>query len=120
MTAPPPRELTTHPPSTHLDVRVLAGHHCDHLVDLIDGVVRIRIVAVDDREINHAVLDCLADALDTDPDAITIIAGRHSTAKRLQIDGIAERDLDAMLSRLVPAAEVPHPDDLPLDCHETK
>lgn len=105
---------------SRLDIRVLSGRRHDRLVDVIDGVVRIRIVGVDDRQNNRAVIDCLADALGIDPATVSIVGGRHSTAKRVEIDGLDQRDLDAMLSVLLPGAQVPHPDELPIDYHDAK
>jgi uncharacterized protein YggU (UPF0235/DUF167 family) len=112
-------------PSTQLEVRVLADRHRSHLigatiVDVVDDVLRIRVVDVDHRGVNDQLIDSLADALAVDPGAISIIRGRHSAAKLLAIDGLSDRDLDAMLAVLVPVAEVPQPDELPVDYHDNK
>lgn len=120
MTASRSHDATAGTLRSRIDVRVLSGHRHDRLVDAIDGVVRIRIVGVGDRAINRAVIDCLADALDIDPGEITIAGGRHSTAKRIEIDDLDQRDLDALMSALVPTAQVPHPDELPLEYHDAK
>jgi len=112
-------------PSTQLEVRVLADHHRSHLIgatliDMVNDVLRIRVVADDHHAINDELVDSLADALEVDPQAISIIRGRYSPAKLLAIDGLSDRDLDAMLAMLAPICEVPQPDQLPVDYHDNK
>lgn len=82
--------------------------------------MRIRIVDVGDRAINDAVIECLATELGIDPATMSISAGRHSTAKRIEIDDLDQRDLDALISVLAPTAQVPRPDELPLEYHDAK
>jgi uncharacterized protein YggU (UPF0235/DUF167 family) len=120
MTAAAPREMATEQPSSPPHVRVVPGRRRHRLVDVVDGVLRIGIVGTDDRQINRAVIDCLAEAMDVGPDALTIVSGRHSATKTISIEGIAPDDLAALLCELAPTPAAPHPDELPVDYHDAK
>src|SRR5579863_7035524 len=81
-------------------VRVQPRASKDELAGLRDGVlkVRLRAPALEDRA-NEGLCEYLAELLKTPKAAVRILSGHHSRSKRVEVQGITEQQVLALLTQ---------------------
>jgi hypothetical protein len=81
-----------------LKVKVVPGSSRDVIVGWLGGALKLKVAAPPEKgRANEAVIALLADKLGIGPDQITILSGQTSAAKVLEIDGLDEARLRAMV-----------------------
>ena len=81
-------------------VRVQPRASKDEIAGVMDGAlkVRLRAPALEDRA-NEALCEYLAEVLKTPKAAVRILSGHHSRSKRVEVRGVTEQQVLALLSR---------------------
>jgi len=90
----------TSPDTVLVSVRVQPRASKDDIAGLHDGAlkVRLRAPAVEDRA-NEALCEFLAQVLKTPKSAVRILSGHRSRNKRVEIRGVTEQQIHALLSQ---------------------
>src|ERR1700682_987042 len=93
-------ELKSQEGSVILPVRVQPRASKDEIAGVMDGAlkVRLRAPAMEDRA-NEALCEYLAEVLKTPKAAVRILSGHHSRSKRVEVRGVTEQQVLALLSR---------------------
>ncbi|MCU1242441.1 MAG: protein yggU [Candidatus Acidoferrum typicum] len=81
-------------------VRVQPRASKDEITGVMDGAlkVRLRAPALEDRA-NEALCEHLADVLKTPKAAVRILSGHHSRSKRVEVRGVTEQQVLALVTR---------------------
>jgi hypothetical protein len=81
-------------------VRVQPRASKDEVAGVIDGKlkVRLRAPALEDRA-NEALCEYLAELLKTPKAAVRILSGHHSRSKRVEVRGVTEQQVLALVTR---------------------
>jgi uncharacterized protein len=81
-------------------VRVQPRASKDEIAGAMDGAlkVRLRAPALEDRA-NEALCEYLAELLKTPKAAVRILSGHHSRSKRVEVRGVAEQQVLALVTR---------------------
>jgi len=92
-------ELQTREGAVILAVRVQPRASKDEIFGVMNGAlkVRLRAPALEDRA-NEALCELLAELLKTPKAAVRILSGHHSRSKRLEVRGVTEQQILALLS----------------------
>ena len=90
--------LQTNPDGIIVSIRVQPRGSKDEIAGVHDGAlkVRLRSPALEDRA-NEALCDFLAQLLKTPKSAVRILSGHRSRNKRVEIRGITEQQVHALL-----------------------
>ncbi len=81
-----------------MNVKVVPGSSRDVIVGWLGDALKLKVAAPPEKgRANEAVIALLADKLGIGPDQITILSGQTSAAKVLEIDGLDEARLRAMV-----------------------
>lgn len=90
----------TTPDTVVVSVRVQPRASNDGIAGLQDGAlkVRLRAPALEDRA-NEALCEFLADILKTPKSAVRILSGHRGRNKRVEIRGVTEQQIHALLSQ---------------------
>ena len=90
--------LQTNPDGIIVSIRVQPRASKDEIAGVHDGAlkVRLRSPALEDRA-NEALCDFLAQLLKTPKSAVRILSGHRSRNKRVEIRGITEQQVHALL-----------------------
>ena len=93
-------ELKSQEVSIIFPVRVQPRASKDEIAGVMDGAlkVRLRAPALEDRA-NEALCEYLAEVLKTPKAAVRILSGHHSRSKRVEVRGVTEQQVLALLSR---------------------
>lgn len=93
-------ELQTREGAVILSVRVQPRASKDAVVGVMEGAlkVRLRAPALEDRA-NEALCEYLAELLKTPKSAVRILSGHHSRSKRLEVRGVTEQQVLALVIR---------------------
>ena len=93
-------ELKSQEGSIIFPVRVQPRASKDEIAGVMDGAlkVRLRAPALEDRA-NEALCEYLAEVLKTPKAAVRILSGHHSRSKRVEVRGVTEQQVLALLSR---------------------
>jgi uncharacterized protein (TIGR00251 family) len=85
-----------------LAVRVQPRASKDEIAGVTDGAlkVRLRAPALEDRA-NEALCEYLAELLKTPKAAVRILSGHHSRSKRVEIRGVTQLQILALVTREV-------------------
>jgi uncharacterized protein (TIGR00251 family) len=85
-----------------LTVRVQPRASKDEIAGVTDGAlkVRLRAPALEDRA-NEALCEYLAELLKTPKAAVRILSGHHSRSKRVEIRGVTQLQILALVTREV-------------------
>ncbi len=83
-----------------LTVRVQPRASKDEIAGVMEGAlkVRLRAPALEDRA-NEALCEYLADLLKTPKAAVRILSGHHSRSKRVEVRGVTEQQVLALVTR---------------------
>ena len=83
-----------------LTVRVQPRASKDEIAGVMEGAlkVRLRAPALEDRA-NEALCEYLADLLKTPKAAVRILSGHHSRSKRVEVRGVTQQQVLALLTR---------------------
>lgn len=89
-------DLATHSVIFNVRVQPRASH--DEVSGVMEGALKIRLraPAVENRA-NEALCEFLAALLKRPKSAVRILAGEHSRAKRIAIDGVTRQQVEALL-----------------------
>lgn len=81
-------------------VRVQPRASKDEIAGVMDGAlkVRLRAPALEDRA-NEALCEYLAELLKTPKAAVRILSGHHSRTKRVEVRGVTQQQVLALLTR---------------------
>src|SRR5258706_15425131 len=81
-------------------VRVRPRASKDEIAGVMDGAlkVRLRAPALEDRA-NEALCEYLAELLKTPKAAVRILSGHHSRSKRVEVRGVTEQQVLALVTR---------------------
>jgi uncharacterized protein (TIGR00251 family) len=93
-------ELQTQQGAVIFSVRVQPRASKDEVAGVMDGAlkVRLRAPALEDRA-NEALCEYLAELLKTPKAAVRILSGHHSRSKRVEVRGVTERQVLALVTR---------------------
>jgi uncharacterized protein (TIGR00251 family) len=93
-------ELLTREGAVILTVRVQPRASRDEIAGAMGGVlkVRLRAPALEDRA-NEALCEYLAELLKTPKAAVRILSGHHSRSKRVEVRGVTEQQVLALVTR---------------------
>src|SRR5438445_3471518 len=93
-------ELQAHEGSVIFQVRVQPRASKDEIAGVMDGAlkVRLRAPALEDRA-NESLCEYLAELLKTPKAAVRILSGHHSRSKRVEVRGVTEQQVLALLTR---------------------
>jgi uncharacterized protein (TIGR00251 family) len=93
-------ELQTREGAVILTVRVQPRASKDEIAGVMEGAlkVRLRAPALEDRA-NEALCEYLADLLKTPKAAVRILSGHHSRSKRVEVRGVTEQQVLALVTR---------------------
>ena len=91
-------QATTHNRAVIFSVRVQPRASKDEIVGEVDGVLKIRLraPAVEDRA-NEALIEYLAQTLNTSKAAVRILSGERSRTKRIEIRGVTTHQVQQLL-----------------------
>ena len=83
-----------------LPVRVQPRASKDEIAGVMGGAlkVRLRAPALEDRA-NEALCEYLAELLKTSRAAVRILSGHHSRSKRVEVRGVTEQQVLALVTR---------------------
>ena|ERR1700758_4132918 len=89
----------TNPQTLLLSVRVQPRAGKDEIAGVHDGALKVRLSApaLEDRA-NEALCEFLAELLKTPKSAVRILSGHRSRNKRVEIRGVTEQQVQALLS----------------------
>jgi len=92
-------ELETREGGVIIAVRVQPRASKDEISGVMDGAlkVRLRAPALEDRA-NDALCEYLAELLKTPKAAARILSGHHSRSKRVEVRGVTEQQILALVS----------------------
>ena len=92
-------DLQTHNGSVILFVRVQPRASKNEIAGLMDGALKVRLQApaLEDRA-NTALCEFLAHALKTPKSAVRILSGERSRIKRVEIRGVTQQQILALLA----------------------
>ena len=92
-------ELETREGGVIIAVRVQPRASKDEISGVMDGAlkVRLRAPALEDRA-NDALCEYLAELLKTPKAAVRILSGHHSRSKRVEVRGVTEQQILALVS----------------------
>jgi uncharacterized protein (TIGR00251 family) len=92
-------ELETREGAVIIAVRVQPRASKDEISGVMDGAlkVRLRAPALEDRA-NEALCEYLAELLKTPKAAVRILSGHHSRSKRVEVRGVTEQQILALVS----------------------
>jgi uncharacterized protein (TIGR00251 family) len=92
-------ELETREGAVILAVRVQPRASKDEISGAMDGALKIRLraPALEDRA-NEALCEYLAELLKTPKAAVRILSGHHSRSKRVEVRGVTEQQVLALVS----------------------
>jgi uncharacterized protein len=95
-------ELQSQNGAVIVGVRVQPRASKDEIAGLMDGAlkVRLRAPALEDRA-NEALCEYLAELLKTPKAAVRILSGHHSRNKRVEIRGVTQLQVLALVTREV-------------------
>ncbi len=81
-------------------VRVQPRASKDEIAGVMDGAlkVRLRAPALEDRA-NESLCEYLAELLKTPKAAVRILSGHHSRSKRVEVRGVTQQQVLALLTR---------------------
>jgi uncharacterized protein (TIGR00251 family) len=93
-------ELRAQDGAVILSVRVQPRASKDEIAGVMDGAlkVRLRAPALEDRA-NEALCVYVAELLKTTKAAVRILSGHHSRSKRVEVRGVTEQQVLALLTR---------------------
>jgi uncharacterized protein (TIGR00251 family) len=93
-------ELRVQDGAVILSVRVQPRASKDEITGVMDGAlkVRLRAPASEDRA-NEALCGYLAELLKTTKAAVRILSGHHSRSKRVEVRGVTEQQVLALVTR---------------------
>ena len=93
-------ELRAQEGSVIFPVRVQPRASKDEIAGVMDGAlkVRLRAPALEDRA-NEALCEYLAELLKTPKAAVRILSGHHSRSKRVEVRGVTQQQVLALLTR---------------------
>ena len=93
-------ELQTQEGAVIFPVRVQPRASKDEIAGVMDGAlkVRLRAPAMEDRA-NEALCEYLAEVLKTPKAAVRILSGHHSRSKRVEVRGVTEQQVLALVTR---------------------
>ena len=93
-------ELRAHEGSVIFPVRVQPRASQDEIAGVMNGAlkVRLRAPALEDRA-NEALCEYLAELLKTPKAAVRILSGHHSRSKRVEVRGVTEQQVLALVTR---------------------
>jgi uncharacterized protein (TIGR00251 family) len=91
-------ELQTQQGAVIFSVRVQPRASKDEVAGVMDGAlkVRLRAPALEDRA-NEALCEYLAELLKTPKAAVRILSGHHSRSKRVEVLGVTEQQVLALV-----------------------
>ena len=92
-------ELQTREGAVILSVRVQPRASKDEIAGVMEGALKIRLraPALEDRA-NMALCEFLASLLKTPKSAVRILSGHHGRVKRVEITGVTEPQVQALIS----------------------
>src|SRR3981189_2701650 len=95
-------ELETREGAVILAVRLQPRASKDEIAGVMGGALKIRLraPALEDRA-NEALCEFLAELLKTSKAAVRILSGHHSRSKRVEVRGVTEQQVLALVSREV-------------------
>jgi hypothetical protein len=93
-------ELETREGSVIFAVRVQPRASRDEIAGLMSGALKIRLQApaLEDRA-NEALCQLLAELLKTPKAAVRILSGHHSRSKRVEVRGVTEQQILALVNQ---------------------
>src|ERR1700686_4810785 len=93
-------KLTPQEGAVIFPVRVQPRASKDEIAGVMDGALKVRLQApaMEDRA-NEALCEYLAEVLKTPKAAVRILSGHHSRSKRVEVRGVTEQQVLALLSR---------------------
>ena len=93
-------ELQAQEGSVIFAVRVQPRASKDEIAGVMNGAlkVRLRAPALEDRA-NESLCEYLAELLKTPKAAVRILSGHHSRSKRVEVRGVTEQQVLALLTR---------------------
>jgi uncharacterized protein (TIGR00251 family) len=93
-------ELRTQDGAVVFSVRVQPRAIKDEIAGVMDGAlkVRLRAPALEDRA-NEALCEYLAELLKTPKTAVRILSGHRSRSKRVEVRGVTEQQVLALVTR---------------------
>jgi uncharacterized protein (TIGR00251 family) len=93
-------ELQTREGTVTFSVRVQPRASKDEVAGVMGGAlkVRLRAPALEDRA-NEALCEYLAEVLKTPKAAVRILSGHHSRSKRVEVRGVTEQQVLALVMR---------------------
>ena len=93
-------ELQTRDGAVILSVRVQPGASKDQIAGVTEGAlkVRLRAPALENRA-NEALCEYLAELLKRPKSAVRILSGHHSRRKRVEVRGVTEQEVLALVTR---------------------
>jgi uncharacterized protein len=91
-------ELTAREGSVVLTVRVQPRASKDEVAGVMDGGLKVRLTApaLEDRA-NEALCEYLASLLKRPKSAVRILSGERSRLKRIEVHGVTEQEIRALL-----------------------
>jgi len=95
-------ELQTRDGAVIVSVRVQPRASKDEIAGAMGGALKLRLraPAVEDRA-NEALCEYLAELLKTPKAAVRILSGHHSRSKRVEVRGVTEQQVLALVTREV-------------------
>ena len=92
-------ELQTREGAVILTIRVQPRASGDEIAGVMGGAlkVRLRAPALEDRA-NEALCEYLAELLKTPKAAVRILSGHHSRSKRVEVRGVTEQQILALVT----------------------
>jgi uncharacterized protein (TIGR00251 family) len=93
-------ELNAHDGSVIFLVRVQPRASKNEVAGVMDGALKVRLQApaLEDRA-NEALCEYLAEILKTPKAAVRILSGHHSRSKRVEVRGVTEQQVLALVTR---------------------
>jgi hypothetical protein len=93
-------ELETHEGSVIFVVRVQPRASRDEIAGLMSGALKIRLQAPAlEGRANEALCQLLAELLKTPKAAVRILSGHHSRSKRVEVRGVTEQQILALVNQ---------------------
>jgi uncharacterized protein len=93
-------ELETREGAVILTIRVQPRASKDEIAGAMSGALKVRLgaPALEDRA-NEALCEYLAELLKTPKAAVRILSGHHSRSKRVEVRGVSEQQVLALVTR---------------------
>jgi len=92
-------ELETREGTVILTARVQPRASKDEISGVMDGALKVRLRApVLEGRANEALCEYLAELLKTPKAAVRILSGHHSRSKRVEVRGVTEQQILALVS----------------------